>query len=305
MSPSPGTLYVVATPIGNLDDITVRALAILREADLVAAEDTRRTRKLLTHFGVRAKTLSYREQNHEKAGTVILENLTEGRCVVFVTDAGTPGLSDPGHYLVRSCVAANIRVVPVPGANALTTALCVSGMPVDRFLFEGFLPNRRTARKTRLAEIGAAGLPFILYESPGRVADTLHDIGEVLGNREVLVAREMTKFHEEFIRGTALEAAGRLAAMEVRGEITVVVEGSGAPGINVNILNAAKRLLREGVPPSRSAAVLAELTGVDRRSIYRIISGLSGNDNQGGNDGRKGAAGDHPEKDRERKARLR
>jgi 16S rRNA (cytidine1402-2'-O)-methyltransferase len=283
LTQSPGTLYVVATPIGNLDDLTFRALDVLRNSDLVAAEDTRRTRKLLTHFDIRVKLLSYREQNREKAGKEILDKISEGRSVVLVTDAGTPGLSDPGHHLVRSCVRNNLRVVPVPGANALTTALSISGMPVDRFLFEGFLPSRSAARRSRLAEIGVAGVPFILYESPGRITDTLDDIGQTLGDREVLVAREMTKIHEEFIRGMAIEVAGRLRNREIRGEITIVVAGSEAPGMNLNILSAAKRLIKEGIPPSRSAAILAEITGVDRRSIYRTISTLSREDNGGDN----------------------
>jgi 16S rRNA (cytidine1402-2'-O)-methyltransferase len=275
----------MATPIGNLEDLTFRALAVLRTADLVAAEDTRRTRKLLSHYDIRVKTVSYREQNRESAGTAILSKIRDGCRVVLVTDAGTPGLSDPGHHLVRLCAANNIRVVPVPGANALTTALSVSGMPVDRFLFEGFLPSRRAARRDRLAEIGASAVPFIVYESPVRIADTLDDIAEILGAREVVVAREMTKIHEEFIRGTAGEVAGHLHAGEVKGEITVIVAGSKAPGVNINILGAAKRLLKEGIPPSRSAAILAELTGVDRQTVYRAVSGLSGRKKQGEDDG--------------------
>lgn len=285
MSHFPGTLYVVATPIGNLEDITLRALTVLREADLIAAEDTRRTRKLLSHFGVRAKIVSYREQNREKAGAAILNSLHEGLSVVLVTDAGTPGLSDPGHHLVRTCLSDNIRVVPVPGANALTTALSVTGMQVDRFLFEGFLPSRRAARKKRLVEIGAAGAPFIFFESPGRIGDTLEDIREVLGNRHVLVAREMTKIYEEFLRGKVDEVAGRLKSRQVKGEITVFVAGSGVPGMNINILAAARRLLKEGLPPSRSAAILADLTGIDRKSVYKTVSGLSGREDKGGNDG--------------------
>lgn len=285
MAPSPGTLYVVATPIGNLDDLTFRALAVLRDADLVAAEDTRRTRKLLSHFNISVKLLSYREQNRERAGTEILTRIREGYSVALVTDAGTPGISDPGHHLVQVCQSAAVRVVPVPGVNALATALSISGMPLDRFLFEGFLPSRRGVRRNRLAEIGTAGLPFIFFESPGRITDTLEDIVEILGDREVLVAREMTKIYEEFLRGMAGEIAMRLKSRQVKGEITVVVAGNKAPGMNVNIITAAKRLLKEGLPPSRSAAVLSDLTGVDRKTVYRTISGLTGQKSQGGDDG--------------------
>ena len=285
MPQSPGTLYIVATPIGNLDDLTFRALEVLRATDIIAAEDTRRTRKLLSHFNISAKTISYREHNREKAGEAILHNLFNGINVVLVTDAGTPGLSDPGHHLVRSCVSNDIRVIPVPGANALTTAVSVSGIPMDSFLFEGFLPSRRAARRSRLSEIGAVAEPFVLYESPNRVVDTLNDISDILGDREVLVAREMTKVHEEYIRGTASKIAHRLKKGDVKGEITLVVSGGKAPGVNINIPAAAKRLLKEGLTPSRCAAVLAELTGIDRRTIYGTISGLSGQNSQGGKDG--------------------
>jgi 16S rRNA (cytidine1402-2'-O)-methyltransferase len=282
---STGTLYVVATPIGNLDDVTFRALEVLREVELIAAEDTRRTRKLRTHFDIGAKLISYREQNREKAGALILDHLRENRSAALVTDAGTPGLSDPGHHLVKMCVANNIPIVPVPGAAALTAAISVSGMPLQSFLFEGFLPSRPAARRGRIAEIGAAGLPFIIYESPKRITETLEDIARSLGDREVLVAREMTKIHEEFLRGMASEVSLLLGKREVKGEITVIVAGSKAPGINISVLNAAKRLLKEGLPPSKTAGILEELTGADRKSLYRIIIGLSGHHNQGGNDG--------------------
>jgi 16S rRNA (cytidine1402-2'-O)-methyltransferase len=258
---------------------------VLREADLVAAEDTRRTRKLLTHFGIRAKLLSYREQNREKAGADILAHLRTGKSAVIVTDAGTPGLSDPGHHLVRLCVANNITVVPVPGANALTAALSVSGMPLDKFLFEGFLPSRSAARKDRLAEIGATGLPFVLYESPRRIAGTLQDAAVILGDREVFVAREMTKMHEEFIRGSVSEVAEFMKNQEVLGEVTVVVSGGDTLRTNLNILGGAKRLLKAGLPPSKTAGVLSELTGVDRNSLYRIIAGLPGKKPRGGKNG--------------------
>jgi 16S rRNA (cytidine1402-2'-O)-methyltransferase len=209
----------------------------------------------------------------------------EGGSTALVTDAGTPGLSDPGYHLVDACVEKGIEVVPVPGANALGAALSVSGMPLNRFLFEGFLPSRAGARRNRLAQIGAAGVPFIIFESPRRIIETLHDVVQILGNREVLLAREMTKVHEEFLRGKAADVSGRLELSPVVGEITVVVAGDKSPGINLNILEASKRLLREGIPPSRAAGILADLTGVERRTIYRIITGLKQEGDQGGNDG--------------------
>jgi len=282
---STGTLFVVATPIGNLEDLTFRGLEVLRKADLIAAEDTRRTRILLSHYKIRGNLISYREQNRDKSSPRILSHLTQGRSVALVTDAGTPGLSDPGYHLVEACVDNGIRVVPIPGANALGAALCVSGMPLDRFLFEGFLPSRPAARKNRIAQIGAAGVPFVIFESPRRIVDTLRDIVGTLGDREVFLAREMTKVHEELLRGKAAEVIQRLGNDPILGEITMVVAGSMSPGINLNILEASKRLLKEGLPPSKAAGVLAELTGVDRRTIYRIVIGLTQGEDQGGNDG--------------------
>ena len=275
MPQSTGTLFVVATPIGNLEDLTFRGLEVLRKADLIAAEDTRRTRILLSHYKIRGNLISYREQNRDKSSPRILSHLTQGRSVALVTDAGTPGLSDPGYHLVEACVDNGIRVVPIPGANALGAALCVSGMPLDRFLFEGFLPSRPAARKNRIAQIGAAGVPFVIFESPRRIVDTLRDIVGTLGDREVFLAREMTKVHEELLRGKAAEVIQRLGNDPILGEITMVVAGSMSPGINLNILEASKRLLKEGLPPSKAAGVLAELTGVDRRTIYRIVIGLT------------------------------
>ena len=285
MPQSTGTLFVVATPIGNLEDLTFRGLEVLREVDLIAAEDTRRTRILLSHYRIPVNLISYREQNRNKSGPRILSHLMQGRSVALVTDAGTPGLSDPGYHLVGDCVDNGIRVVPIPGANALGAALCVAGMSLDRFLFEGFLPSRPTARKNRIAQIGAAGVPFIIFESPKRILDTLRDIVGTLGDRDVVLAREMTKVHEEFLRGKAADMIQRLGNDPILGEITLVVAGSMSPGINLNILEGSKRLLKEGIPPSRVAGVLSELTGVDRRAIYRIVTGLTGEKDKGGNHG--------------------
>ncbi|UCG37880.1 MAG: 16S rRNA (cytidine(1402)-2'-O)-methyltransferase, partial [bacterium] len=210
MARSRGILYVVATPIGNLQDLTQRAGEVLAKVELVAAEDTRRTRKLLTHLGIRVRLVSYREHNRDEAARSILAHLGAGRNAALVTDAGTPGVSDPGYHLVDACVKQGITVIPVPGASALAAALSVSGMPMDRFVFEGFLPSRAAARRRRLEELGATGLPFVAYESPRRIASTLSDIARTLGKVQVVVAREMTKVHEEFLRGDAQEVGRRL-----------------------------------------------------------------------------------------------
>jgi len=218
-----GTLYVVATPIGNLEDITLRALRVLREVDLVAAEDTRRTRSLLQAYGVRAPVVSYFEHNQARRGPELLRRLQAGARVALVTDAGTPGVSDPGFRLVRLCRDAGVPVVPVPGASALVAALSAAGVPADRFVFEGFLPVKPGRRLARLRALHALVRPVVLYESPHRLLATLEAIEAVFGEAEVVLAREVTKRFEEFRRGTAGGLRAALAAAGVRGEVTLVV----------------------------------------------------------------------------------
>jgi 16S rRNA (cytidine1402-2'-O)-methyltransferase len=218
-----GTLFVVATPIGNLEDITLRALRVLRAADLVAAEDTRRTRVLLQAYGVHAPLVSYFAHNQARRGPELVRRLQGGARVALVTDAGTPGVSDPGFQLVRLCREAGIPVVPVPGASALLAALSAAGVPADRFVFEGFLPVKAGRRLTRLRELEALGRPIVLYESPHRLLATLEAVETVFGTAEVVLAREVTKRFEEFRRGTAAELRTAFAAVGVRGELTLVV----------------------------------------------------------------------------------
>jgi 16S rRNA (cytidine1402-2'-O)-methyltransferase len=199
--PAPGTLYVVATPLGNLEDVSLRALRVLREVSVVACEDTRHTHKLLHSHGIATATTSYYEHNERWKGGQILDRLREGRSVALVSDAGTPGISDPGYRLVRDARAAGIPVVPVPGASAAVTALSVSGLPTDRFLFVGFLPARAAARRRALEAISAERATIVLYESPLRVLEALADLASVLGDREAFLCREATKVHEEYMRG--------------------------------------------------------------------------------------------------------
>ncbi|HBH01005.1 MAG TPA: 16S rRNA (cytidine(1402)-2'-O)-methyltransferase, partial [Candidatus Rokubacteria bacterium] len=213
----------VATPIGNLEDITLRALRVLREADVVACEDTRRTRALLSHFDVHTPTLSYHEHNKLVRGRELLRALEEGKAVALVTDAGTPGISDPGFLLVRDARARGIPVVPVPGAAALVTALSAAGLPADRFVFEGFLPVKPGRRRRRLEALSALGMTVVLYESPHRVAATLEAIREVFGEVEIVVARELTKQFEEVVRATPSAHLERLDRAGARGEFTLVV----------------------------------------------------------------------------------
>jgi 16S rRNA (cytidine1402-2'-O)-methyltransferase len=219
----PGRLYVVATPIGNLEDITLRALRVLREASLIAAEDTRRTRGLLAHYGIRTPLTSYFEHNKLRRGPALVARLLAGERVALVTDAGTPGISDPGFHLVRLARAAGVPVVPVPGAAAVTAALSAAGVPGDRFVFEGFLPVKPGRRLGRLRALAALGRPVVLYESPHRLAGTLEALAEVFGSAEVVLGRELTKQFEEFRHGTAAELLDAVRAAGVRGEVTLVV----------------------------------------------------------------------------------
>jgi 16S rRNA (cytidine1402-2'-O)-methyltransferase len=229
-----GTLFVVATPIGNLEDITFRALRVLREADVIACEDTRRTRALLAHFDIHTPTVSYFEHNKLVRGRDLLRQLEAGRRIALVTDAGTPGISDPGFLLVRDARAAGIPVVPVPGPSAVAAALSAAGIPADRFVFDGFLPIKPGRRLNRLKALRALETTIVLYESPHRILATLAAIGEAFGEVEIVVAREVTKQFEDIVRATPAAHRARLEAAGVRGEFTLVIPVGGpdmAPSI--------------------------------------------------------------------------
>ncbi|MFZ5563423.1 MAG: 16S rRNA (cytidine(1402)-2'-O)-methyltransferase, partial [Thermodesulfobacteriota bacterium] len=224
-----GRLYVVACPIGNKEDITLRALRVLREADIIAAEDTRRALDLLAAHGIPAqgRVVSCFEHNEQRRSAELLDSIQQGRSVALITDAGTPSVSDPGFYLVRSAVAQDIDVVPVPGVSAAVAALSVSGMPTDAFVFAGFLPKKQGKRSRRLAELAGQTATLIFYEAPLRAAVFMAELADALGDRRAVVCREMTKPHEEFIRGTLSQLAAALEDRDaVKGEITVVVEGA-------------------------------------------------------------------------------
>ena len=220
---NPGTLYVVATPIGNLEDLTLRALRVLREVHLVACEDTRRTRGLLTHFGIHASVTSYFAHNTLTKGEVLLRALEEGKSIALVTDAGTPGISDPGFLLVRAARDAGVPVVPVPGPSAVIAALSGAGVPADRFVFDGFLPVKPGRRLHRLEALRALEMTIVCYESPHRVLAALEAIAQVFGDAEIVVARELTKQFEEIVRGAAARLREHFAQHEVRGEFTLII----------------------------------------------------------------------------------
>ena len=268
----PGTLYIVATPIGNLEDMTFRAVRILREADLIAAEDTRHSRKLLSHFGISRPLTSYFDHNAQLKGEAILHRLRGGENVALITDAGTPCISDPGYQLVRDAVAEGIVVVPVPGASAAVTALSASGLPTDAFLFAGFLPNRQGKRRERLAELGGRREVIIFYESPNRLAASLVDMRELLGERHVVIARELTKVYEEFLRGALTDVLATVQGREqVRGEVVILV----APPAEDTALQPVdseellRRYLRQdGLSLKDAVARASAESGRPRREVY-------------------------------------
>lgn len=225
MEDAPGALYIVATPIGNLEDITLRALRVLKEADIVAAEDTRHTHKLLTHFGIHAHLTSYHDHNKAYKAPVLIERMKGGATVALVTDAGTPLISDPGYLLVTEARREGLSVVPVPGPTAVAALLSVGGLPTDAYTFLGYLSNRSAARRRKLEEFRDHPYTLVLFESPHRLLKCLADILEVLGDRQVTVGRELTKQHEEVVSGPVSEMLARFSGGKVLGEFTLLVEG--------------------------------------------------------------------------------
>jgi len=220
-----GILYIVSTPIGNLDDITRRAVKVLEDVDTVVAEDTRKTSVLLHHLGISRPLISYHEHNEHKRAGELVQKLKSGISLALVSDAGTPGLSDPGFLIVRECLKHSIRVVPVPGASALLAALSVSGLPMDRFVFEGFLPHKK-GRKTRIESLKDEERTIIFYESPHRIMRTLRELRETLGDRQSVIAREITKKFEEIVRGTLSELEQSFESRSIKGEFVLLVSGS-------------------------------------------------------------------------------
>jgi 16S rRNA (cytidine1402-2'-O)-methyltransferase len=227
-SPAQGRLFVVATPLGNLGDMSPRAVETLKSVDAIASEDTRRTRKLLTHFGIRTPLFSYHEHNEERAAEDVLRRIAGGESVALVADAGTPLIADPGYRLVALLAREGIEIVSIPGPSAVTAALSVSGLPPMPFLFAGFLPRKKAARRRRIEELGALHATFVIFESPHRIVAGLRDLADVLGDRAAVVARELTKMHEEVVRGSLVELAQAAEGRAWKGEIAIVVSGAPA-----------------------------------------------------------------------------
>jgi 16S rRNA (cytidine1402-2'-O)-methyltransferase len=263
-------LIVCPTPIGNLEDITLRVLAALREADVVACEDTRRTRVLLDRYGVNAKLVSYHEHNERQRARELVARMQEGAVVALVSDAGMPLVSDPGFVLVQACVAAGLAVEVLPGPSAALAALVASALPADHWRFEGFLPRKRS----ELERVFKAPETLVAFESPRRVPASLAVLAEVDPSRQVAVCRELTKVHEEVVRGTASELAARYAGEAPRGEVVLVVAPAPAadePDLGP-ALDALRRLIEAGAKPRPAAAVVAELTGVSANALYRALT---------------------------------
>jgi 16S rRNA (cytidine1402-2'-O)-methyltransferase len=267
--PLPPALYVVATPIGNLGDITLRALATLAAVDLIACEDTRVTRTLSNRFELSPPLTAYHEHNADRERPRLLAHLLAGRSVALVSDAGTPLVSDPGFKLVGAAIEAGVPVVPIPGASALLAAVAVAGLPTDAFLFAGFLPVRSGARRNRLAELAATPATLIFYESPGRSADALGDMAAVLGpERPAVLARELTKMHEEVRRGTLQSLADGAAATPPRGEVVLLVGPPRPVEAGEVDIDALLRAALETQAPGQAAAEIAKATGRSRKDVY-------------------------------------
>jgi 16S rRNA (cytidine1402-2'-O)-methyltransferase len=272
--PAAGTLYVVATPIGNLQDITLRALSVLKTVDLVAAEDTRNTRRLLRHFGLAAPLISYHEHNETARTPDLLRRLQEGTSIALVSNAGTPGVSDPGYRLVSAAAAAGLRVVPVPGATAAAAALCASGLATDAFVFEGFLAKKAGPRRQQITSLAGEARTVILYESPQRMAALIAELIPEFGDRRAVLAREMTKLHEEFIRGRLSEVLATLRGRTgLKGECTLLIAGRTDDAAGPSSWEAAREALCAGVRAgskglSELAREVARIHGLPRQAAY-------------------------------------
>jgi 16S rRNA (cytidine1402-2'-O)-methyltransferase len=266
----PGLLYVVATPIGNLEDMTYRAVRVLGESDLIACEDTRQTRKLLEHYNIHKPTVSYHDHNEQERTEDLMARLLAGETVALVSDAGMPLVSDPGYRLVHAAIEAGISVQPIPGASASLTALAASGLPTDSFHFGGFLPPKTGQRAKLLESLAEERATLIFYEAPHRILETLEAVEAALGPRPVVVAREITKIHEEFLRGTAAEIHAQLAARDtVKGEITLLIGRAIAPPPDdTPMAEAVDALIRDGVPRMDAIKQVARRRGLSKREVY-------------------------------------
>jgi 16S rRNA (cytidine1402-2'-O)-methyltransferase len=274
-------LYVVATPIGNLKDITLRALEILSDVDLIVSEHVKKTRNLLRHHGIKNNVLSYREENADRAGSHVMDELRRGGSVALVAEAGTPGVSDPGRRLVSAARHEGFKVVPVPGASAVVAALSVSGMDDPRFVFEGFLPRRSGKRRKRLMELAPDSRALVLFEAPHRLVECLNDMLATLGDRFCLIAREMTKMHEEIATGRISDFVAQFTESRPLGEFVIVCAGSsavGPPRVTDRARSDAEALVAKGVKKAKAARMVAKKYGCKAGELYRMLRGEKNNE---------------------------
>lgn len=272
----PGRLYVVGTPIGNLEDVTLRALTTLKGADLIACEDTRRTQKLLNHYNIRTRTVSYHEHNELTRAPELVLQMEQGSSIALVSDAGMPVLSDPGFRLVNLAIRHNVEVVPVPGPSAMVAALAVAGLPMNEFIFTGFFPAKRSSRRKALAALAGFEETIVFYEAPHRIAECLRDVQELLGNRDMVIAREVTKLHEQFLRGSVAELRTFLKKLPAKGELTVILGPGAAPrqaGTDGKSLHAEIEKLRanQGLNERSALKAIARARGISRSEAYRQL----------------------------------
>ena len=268
----PGTLYLVATPIGNLQDMTFRAVEILKSVDVIACEDTRHTRKLVNHFGIPTKLVSYHEHNEAERSNELIDKLQNGASVAVVSDAGTPGISDPGFLLVTRSIEAEIPVVPIPGAVAFVNAVAASGLPTDSIFFGGFLPSKKGDRRRRMEEVASIQATLAFYESPRRITATLADAVEILGDRRAVVGRELTKIHEEIARGRLSELHTRFSADTVKGEIVLLIDRVqvDAP-THISLAERLEEMVADGLDRKVALKKVAKEFGISKSEAYRIV----------------------------------
>jgi 16S rRNA (cytidine1402-2'-O)-methyltransferase len=271
-----GALYIVPTPIGNLEDMTFRAVRVLKEVDLIAAEDTRHSRVLLNHYGIRTSVTSYHEHNERSKARELVERLRQGTSVALLSDAGTPMISDPGYRLMVEAIGAGVPVIPLPGPSALTAALTAAGLPTDRFAFEGFLPAKKSERRSALEALRNDMRTLIFYETPHRLKETLADMAEVFGNRDLAIGREISKVHEEFLRGAMRELIAKLEQQNVRGEITLIVQGASGGTLvqEEQLISEVRQLAQDGMRVKEISELLSARHGISRREVYGLALGL-------------------------------
>ena len=276
-SGTPGTLYIVSTPIGNLEDITLRALKVLGSVRIIAAEDTRHTQKLLHHYDIHTPQTSYHDHNKEEKAAILIDKLKEGHDIALVSDAGTPGISDPGYYLINRAIEENIKITPIPGPTASIAALSISGLPTDAFVFEGFLPAKKAARQKKLKEISSERRTIIMFDTPRRVSSSLEDISEILGDRRIVLTRELTKMFEEIIRDRVSNVMDKIRGRNLKGEITIIIEGAQGE-ITADVADLKiylERLIqKEGLSLKDAVSKASKDLNLSKSKVYREALGV-------------------------------